>query len=78
MTWHRTAVRPSRTTDTVSLLVTALTCAVDRHTHSVTDGELRSGLVHGQGTFQAACGRRITAASLSTPPGPACPHCYDR
>ena len=78
MTWHRTATRSNRTADGASPQVTVMTCAVDRHTHRVADSELRFGLVQGQGTYKAVCGRQITAASLSTPPGLACPHCRDR
>ena len=80
MTRRRSIQTAHHSADTAAepVLMTVMTCAADGRTHSVTDPEFQAGLQRSQGIYRAMCGRNILAASLGTPPGPACPRCGDR
>ncbi|MGH3943040.1 MAG: hypothetical protein ACRDTG_31340 [Pseudonocardiaceae bacterium] len=52
-----------------------MTCASDGQHHLVSDHASTTGLSAGHGTYAAACGHVVVAASMVTPPGPTCLDC---
>ncbi|MGH3914093.1 MAG: hypothetical protein ACRDTC_11910 [Pseudonocardiaceae bacterium] len=52
-----------------------MTCASDGRHHLVSDHASTTGLSAGHGTYAAACGHVVVAASMVTPPGPTCLNC---
>ncbi len=50
-------------------------CTIDRHLHQIDELVFAAGLATGSGQHAALCGRVVTAASLTDPPGLPCSLC---
>lgn len=52
-----------------------VTCSTDGRTHRIDEVLLAASSADGSGRIEALCGRRVVAASMAEPPGPACQLC---